>query len=691
MAARVWRAARCARGFRAHQVQTRRPMPRVALIHPEASVREPLAAALVAAGYDVHSGPAIAALDAWRDVPRAILIGQGDREPDLRDCCRQLRAGRAGADVPILAFSNGRGSGRERMDVLEAGADVFLRGPIEAGELVAQLSALLRLSRGWVRASEAEQIRRQLEAVFNAMGDGVMVFDVHGRVVLLNEAQARINGFASTAEMMHGLDYYAEVYQLATPDGEPLPVEQWPVSRVMRGESLSRVELRALRRDTGQSWHLEYSGQPVLDAGGRQILSVLVNRDITREKITEERMLEAKGIAERHRVEQEAIFNSMTEGLVVFDPHGNLLDMNPAALAIHRFKSVTAVRMHLGEFPALNSLFTLDGEPLPLEAWPISRALRGESFNDYEVLVWPADGGQPWVGAYGGAPVIGSDGKMMLAIVTLRDVTAQKRAAEELRLKESALARANAELEQKVAERTARLSETIADLEHFSYTLTHDLRAPLRAMHAFGDLLQQKYAAPLDAVGRDYLRRVVQSAGRMDALITDALDYSKVMRSEYAVQAVDPGPLLRGIVESYPELQPPQAQIELPAALPAVRANRAGLTQCFANLLTNAVKFVSPGVAPRVRIAAEERGQRVRLWFEDNGIGVPPEQSERIFGMFERLSPAYPGTGVGLALVRKVVERMDGRVGVEPGAETGSRFWLEFAKADAPESVAPAP
>jgi PAS domain S-box-containing protein len=666
-------------------------MPRVALVHPDAPEREQLAAAIAAAGMQACGVPDVASLEECPEALRAIVIGRSGQGPRLAASCRLLRAGRAGADVPILAFANTGGDPSERIEVLQAGADVFLRGPIEASELVAQLSALLRLGRGWVHASEAERIRGQLEAVFNAMGDGVTVFDATGRVILLNEAQARINGFASTADMMQGLEFYARVYELTTPEGRLLPVAEWPVSRVMRGESLSRLELRALRRDTGQSWHLEYSGQPVRGADGRQILSVIVNRDITREKVIEERMIEAKEIAERHRVEQEAIFNSMTEGLVVFDPHGNLLDMNPAALAIHRFKSVTAVRMHIGELPALNTLCGLDGTPLPLEAWPISRALRGEVFHDYEVLVRPTGGGEPWIGNYGGAPVIGPDGTMMLAIVTLRDVTAQKRAAEELRQKEAALARANAELEQKVAARTAQLRETIADLEHFSYTLTHDLRAPLRAMHAFGDVLQQRHAAALDPVGRDYLRRVVQSAGRMDALITDALDYSKVMRSEYALQPVEPAPLLRGIVDSYPELQPPQAQIELPDLLPPVRANRAGLTQCFANLLTNAVKFVGPGVAPRVRITAEERGDRVRLWFEDNGIGVPPEQRERIFGMFERLSPAYPGTGVGLALVRKVAERMDGRVGVEAGAGGGSRFWLEFAKPGAPASIASEP
>lgn len=645
----------------------------VLLVHPDGSVRDALARALRAADFRVTAvDPADDAVGAVVDV---MVAGGPAVDERLIDICRRRRARPEESGVPLLAFAAGAARPEERRRVMTAGADVFLEAP--AGQdIVVQLHALIRVS----RLAEAAQIRRQLEAVFDAMSDGVAVFDAAGKLVLMNDAQARINGFASREDMLRGLDIYTRVYELRTLEGAVLPVEQWPVTRVMRGESLHRLELRGLRRDTGQSWYFEYSGQPVRGPGGRQVLSIIITRDMTREKIIEERLIEAKEIAERHRVEQEAIFSSMTEGLVVFDRQGNLLDMNPAALAIHRFKSVEAVRMHLGQFPSLNVLCDFNGDPLPLEQWPISRALCGETFSNYEVQVIPTDGSEPWIGSYGGAPVVGADGEMILAIVTLRDITAQKRAEAQLLLKEAALAQANLELERKVEERTAELREIVGELEHFSYTLTHDLRAPLRAMHAFGDLLNERYASNMDTTGRDYLRRIVHSAGRMDLLITDALDYSKIMRSEYPLQPLEPGPLLREIVESYPELQPPQAEIVVMEPLPAVQANRAGLTQCFANLLTNAVKFVPAGVVPRVVVRAEDRDGRVRLWFEDNGIGIPAEQRERIFGMFERLSTRYPGTGVGLALVRKVVTRMHGSVGVESNSSGGSRFWLEFAK-----------
>lgn len=235
-------------------------------------------------------------------------------------------------------------------------------------------------------------------------------------------------------------------------------------------------------------------------------------------------------------------------------------------------------------------------------------------------------------------------------------------------------------LEALVHERTTRLRESIADLEHFSYTLTHDMRAPLRAMQGFAQLLLEEHAGRLDPEGVEYLQRIVTAAQRMDHLILDALNYSKVVKAELPLDIVETGPLLHSLIETYPEFQPPRAQIDVADPLPAVLGNVSGLTQCFSNLLGNAVKFVTPGAQPRVRIWAENRGDHVRLCFEDNGIGIAPSHREKIFMMFERLDPAYEGTGVGLALVRKVVERMHGRLGVDGAPGGGSRFWIELPK-----------
>ncbi len=265
---------------------------------------------------------------------------------------------------------------------------------------------------------------------------------------------------------------------------------------------------------------------------------------------------------------------------------------------------------------------------------------------------------------------------------SVRDITKRKRAEEALRQARDELVRANADLEQKVQERTAQLQEMVAELEHFSYTITHDMRAPLRAMQGLGNLLVGECADCLHPARRNFIRLIAESANRMDQLITDALDFSKIMRHQFDLLPVDAGALLRGIVESYPQFQPPKAEVVIEPNIPRVLANEAGLTQVCSNLLGNAVKFVEPGKLPQVRVWAESRGQWVRLWFQDNGIGIEKDYQDRIWEMFQQLSKSYEGTGIGLALVRKTVERMRGQTGVESEPGQGSRFWVELRGGD---------
>ncbi|HZZ56714.1 MAG TPA: ATP-binding protein [Opitutaceae bacterium] len=248
-------------------------------------------------------------------------------------------------------------------------------------------------------------------------------------------------------------------------------------------------------------------------------------------------------------------------------------------------------------------------------------------------------------------------------------------AAERVRKVEEGLRRV---VEEQVAERTAKLQETIAELESFSYSISHDLRAPLRAMQSFAQLLSEECSPQLNAEGRDYLRRIIAGSGRMDRLIQDVLVYSRVAGSDLALGPVPLQPLVDGIVESYPQFRSDAVDVLVARDLPVVRGNDAALTQCVSNLLGNALKFVAPGVRPRVEVSAESSGGWVRLRFKDNGIGIAPEMHGKIFGIFERLSRSYEGTGIGLAVVRKAAERMGGRVTLESAPGQGSTFCLEL-------------
>jgi len=274
--------------------------------------------------------------------------------------------------------------------------------------------------------------------------------------------------------------------------------------------------------------------------------------------------------------------------------------------------------------------------------------------------------------------LVDESGNLRSVLSLVLDVTERKHAESALNEAQAQLQAHASELEKTVAARTAKLTETITELEHFSYALTHDMRAPLRAMATFAQLLEDECRLLGNPAILLHCDRIKSSAHRLDQLIRDSLNYSRAVLDELPTEPVPLDPLIRGLIDSYPNLQPEKADIHIEGDLPIVRGNHAGLTQCFSNLLGNAVKFVRPETRPRVHIWAEPRGKKVRVWIQDNGIGIPKIAQNHIFEMFQRATNAYEGTGIGLAIVRKVLQRIGGSVGVESEEGKGSRFWVEL-------------
>jgi len=366
-----------------------------------------------------------------------------------------------------------------------------------------------------------------------------------------------------------------------------------------------------------------------------------------------------------------AIVESSDDAIVSKDLNGVIATWNQGAERIFGYTAEEAIGRSI--------TMLLPPDRYDEEKKILHRIRNGQRIEHYETVRRRKDGTLVDV-SLSVSPVKDADGRVIGASKIARDITARKRAEAELRAAKDELARLNEDLESRVRERTASLTDAISHLEEFSYTVSHDLRAPTRSMKCYAQVVLDDFGAALAPQVKDYVQRILRGTERMERLIQDVLTYSRLSRSEVEVHRVSLEKLVADIIQQYPDMQPPRASITVRGPLLNVLAYEPVLVQAVSNLLINAVKFVPAGTVPEITMRTELRGPNVRLWVEDNGIGIKPEHQHLIFRIFERLptSVRYEGTGVGLAIVRKAAEKMGGAAGVESDGVTGSRFWIEL-------------
>lgn len=367
--------------------------------------------------------------------------------------------------------------------------------------------------------------------------------------------------------------------------------------------------------------------------------------------------LETQQRAALLEIRLQTLLNQVKVGIFRSRPDGTLIETNPVFLELFGIKSLAqANEMNL--LDTQNCYARLVHLPPPQN-------------QEREVQLTRSDGTQFWgllittLNIIEGISVV--DG-------LLEDITERKQA--------------EMILEARVEKRTAQLnlvnqelSSANQDLEEFAYSISHDLRAPLRAIQGFARILLEDFDGSFVSTQLEYLQRIAVNAEKLDTLITDLSAYSRLRQVDIHLESVSLSLVLTEALTLLElEILEQQAQIQVDEPLPLVRGNRLVLVQLLTNLLSNAIKFVASDVLPQVRVWAEQRGQQTRLWIEDNGIGIPSERQQQIFSPFTRLhgEEEYPGTGIGLAIVRKGVERMKGEFGVVSQLGEGSRFWLEL-------------
>jgi PAS domain S-box-containing protein len=433
-----------------------------------------------------------------------------------------------------------------------------------------------------------------------------------------------------------------------------------------RGKRVPELEMETALREgqaNDERWHVRKDGSlffavgrlvPLRNGEGRHVGFAKVVRDATPHKTLEQAL---RASDEQFR----ATFAQAPIGMVLSDLQGRIQQVNAALV---RMVGIPDRELERTPLLALTAPEDRAAAERQLEAMFSGR----REFVLLEKRVVRADGSHLWV-QNSAAILRDAESRPLSVIDLLQDI--------------SPLKLSEAELSRIVDQRTAALREKTRQMEAFCYTIAHDLRAPLRAIAGYAELLRDDFGSSLPAEGRDYVLRIETSVGRLDRLISDLLGYTRAQQIPVQREEVDLTGIVRRVADQVKaDNGSLDVAIEIAAPLGTVRSDAITLEHVFINLVSNAVKFRREGVPPRVVIRSEPRGDRLRVWVEDNGIGVDPRYQQRIFGMFERLhaDQRFPGTGVGLAIVATAVERLGGDRGVERNEPAGSRFWIELPR-----------
>jgi PAS domain S-box-containing protein len=498
------------------------------------------------------------------------------------------------------------------------------------------------------RLREAEAKYRD---IFESAQEGIFQTTPDGRYLSANPALARMLGYDSPEELVASVTDIGR--QLCV---RPESREQFR-RRLEKEGQVREFENEIYRKDGSIIW-MQVNARAVRDARG-----TVLYYEGTSQDITQRRKAEAQLATLAHAIE------STSEMICITDLDDRFTFVNRAFALAYGY----APEEILGKTPEI--LFSPKNPPELL-----SEILAGTRAGGWrgEVIDRRKDGTDFPI-FLATSQIRDQSGQFIGLMGVARDITARKRAEAALQDAQAKLQAHAEELELLVEQRTEKWRETVGELHRVSYAMIHDMRSPLRAMAGFADLLTRAEEDSNPAARREYARRISVAAARLDHLIIDALNYTKVLDQPLSIEPVDLSRLLRGLIESYPNLHPDTAEIRLEEPLPVVLGSESLLTQCFSNLLGNAVKFVAPGARPRILVRADPvRDQSVRIWVEDNGVGIPDGARDRLFGMFQRFNTDYEGTGIGLAIVRKVTEQMGGSVGVESEMGKGSRFWVQL-------------
>ncbi|KAA1262103.1 Phytochrome-like protein cph1 [Rubripirellula obstinata] len=513
-------------------------------------------------------------------------------------------------------------------------------GSLEFHQLSESFNEMLRsLSETTVSNAELQESESRLRTFIESVPNGIIVTDASGHITLVNAPIENMFGY-SRAEVI------GQTVEMFMPNAlrDQHRVDRQNYAKAPHHRAMADQKSLFGIHKTGKKVPLEIGLSPVVLADGPGVLACVV--DVTERSIQESQN-------EKMRRETQLILDSIPAMVIYKDDQNRILRVNQAASEMMGAPPQEIEGRHASDFFVEHEKYFLDDQAVMKLGKP--------RLSIVEEIVMPS-GEVRWANR-DKIPVFNDHGEAIGVIAVVDDITDLKQAKESLEASNEELKRSNEELAQ------------------FAYVASHDLQEPLRKVTSYCTLIQEDYKDILDDNGRTYLNYVVDGAGRMRTLIQDLLSYSKLDSARDENESVDLNKTVNLALENLAEsVSESEAQITMDS-LPMVIANERQCIQLFQNLIGNSLKYRSAS-APVIHIAAEERSGNWVVSVADNGIGIEPQYFDQIFGVFKRLHSmdAYAGTGIGLAICKRIVERLNGRIWVESTPGNGSTFFVEFPK-----------
>ena len=533
----------------------------------------------------------------------------------------------------IIEALNGKPYNIDHRIILASGEERVVH---EQGEVIYDEKNIPIRMRGTIQditeRKKAEEKIKNLASIVESSNDAIITKSLDGIIFSWNKEAEKVYGYS-------GEEILGKNISILEPDNLKGEIKQFS-EKIKQGKKIQHYETSRLKKD-GTIINVSVTLSPVFDAYGKLVAISSIARDIT-ESVKAKEALRLSNIYNRSLIE------ASLDPLVTIGHDGKITDVNTSAELVTGYSRDELIGTDFTDY------FTE-----PEKAKKGYKEVFKEGFvSDYALEIQHRNGSITPV-LFNASVYKDESGDVIGVFAAARDITERKKAEEILRLKLEELARSNAELEQ------------------FAYVSSHDLQEPLRMITSYLQLLQRRYQGKLDERADKYIYYAVDGASRMQNLINDLLEFSRVTTRASEPEPTDCEFVLNQVLSNLELFIKQNKAIISHDPLPEVIADNTQLAQVFQNLIINGIKFHSEG-APEIHISSEKKAEECQFSVRDNGIGIDPQYSEKIFEVFKRLhkKEEYPGTGIGLAVCKKIVERHGGRIWVESKLGKGSNFYF---------------